>query len=163
LNFYPQYKREDIDPLMWELINDLNDNKFFTCACCQGRRTVEEFKKKQHCPEAYIFFLNDITKIIPGEAYKPVSVVPNEVCTIASAIGLNVFGSAASGGVGIHSIKVTTPPAEPGSVVGYKPPNWRGYMAEKWTFESQCRVIEANEVFIGKIRKAFNLKRNRDG
>lgn len=134
-------ERELIDPLMWDLIVHLYKAGFETGACCQGRRTLEEFKKKKHCPQAYISFIKPLPVEVIQQARK-IELIPygitkpdeNESCIES----ISVWTATAPGKIG---------------VAGYRK-SWfqEKHHVECWKYEAKLKVISANETFIDKIR-----------
>ena len=53
-------KEPDIDPLMIELIKELNNKGYITAGCCQGRTLIGD----SHCRHAFIVFTHKISASI---------------------------------------------------------------------------------------------------
>ena len=134
---------KDIDPFLLDLITELNEKGYPTCACCQGRRTFAEFSPSMrlHCPEAYIYTF-------------PLRFVSN-----AKVEGLYVYGGS-DNIVGIASICVYVLPVAGDEIAGYVETR-KGTLIEKWKYEDKLKVIEANWLFVERVRRAcgFSLKR----
>jgi hypothetical protein len=47
---------EEIDPLLRELIAELNAASFETYCSCQGKTSEQDFKDKRHCGHAFVTF-----------------------------------------------------------------------------------------------------------
>jgi hypothetical protein len=133
-----KFNPEDIDPLMLEIITTFNEMGFDTMACCQGRRNIQEFYDKKHCPAAYIAFVDSL---------------PIEIQESAKSLNLNVYGD----GECVSAVQVICPPQREGCIVGYREPDENNFCHEDWDTSAIGRMIEANEFFIDKIRKVFGI------
>jgi tRNA(Phe) wybutosine-synthesizing methylase Tyw3 len=47
------------DPLIKDLIDDLNKAGFATQSSCQGKTCLEDFEKKKHCDHSFVTFDSD--------------------------------------------------------------------------------------------------------
>ena len=131
--------KKDIDPFLLDLIMELNEKGYPTCASCQGRRTFAEFspKTRLHCPEAYIY---------------PFSL---QFVDNAKAEGLHVYGGE-DGVFGIASICVCVLPVAGDEVAGFVQ-NRKGIFIERWKQKDKLRVIEANWSFVERVSRACGL------
>jgi hypothetical protein len=96
-----------------------------------------KYRKRYHSPEAYVGFW---------------PALPASIEEYARSVGLYVYGG--NDMTGMASIRVCSPPGEPGAVVGYKGPRYN-FIAESWTKEGIELVIKANEAFGEKMYRVL--------
>jgi len=122
----------DIDPELRDLIVDLNEAGYYTQACCQGRKTLAEFKRfkrsRSHSPRAYIFFWRPISRLRIIEA---------------TEAGLNVYGD---------NLGILSTPVKPEYKHSFFFPN---ELRESIHKKTKLILVEANQQFVDRVRKIW--------